>query len=128
MTNKEHLIYNLFPNKSPTRTPCRQSCMLIYGTTTVPWGPRSKLDLEAKASHAGLVLFDHGLALLGRVVGFGEEHAVIAGRLFLLANTAGLQSLVTVYIQWGSESVVPWAFRPERTAREQRRRAFRSRL
>lgn len=48
------------------------------------------LDLEAVASHAGLVLLDQGLALLCGVVGLGEEHAVIAGGLFGLANAAWL--------------------------------------
>lgn len=32
----------------------------------------SGLDLEPETGHAVLVLLDHGLALFGRIVGFGE--------------------------------------------------------
>lgn len=49
------------------------------------------LDLESEAGHAALVLLDHGLALLGGIVGFGEEHAVIASGLLVLADAAGLK-------------------------------------
>lgn len=49
------------------------------------------LNLEPVSSHAGLVLLDQGLALLSRVIGFREQHAVIPGRLFGLADAAGLE-------------------------------------
>jgi hypothetical protein len=49
------------------------------------------LDLEAKSSHAGLVLFNGGLALLLGVIGLREQHAVVAGGLFGLADAAGLE-------------------------------------
>lgn len=42
------------------------------------------------AGHAGLVLLDEGLAIGGRVVGFGEEHALVALGLFFLAHATGL--------------------------------------
>lgn len=51
---------------------------------------RHSLDLEAIAEHAGLVLLDHGLALLGGIIGLGEKHAVIAGGLLVFADAAGL--------------------------------------
>lgn len=51
---------------------------------------RHALDLEAIAEHAGLVLLDHRLALLGGIVGFGEKHAVVAGGLLIFADAAGL--------------------------------------
>lgn len=51
---------------------------------------RGGLDLKAEAGHAGLVLLDHRLALLRWVIGLGEQHAVIAGGLLVLANAAGL--------------------------------------
>lgn len=35
-------------------------------------GQEARLDLEAEASHAGLILLDHRLALLRGIVGFGE--------------------------------------------------------
>lgn len=53
---------------------------------------KPRLDLEPKASHAGLVLFDRRLALLGGIVGLGEQHAVVPGGLFVFADAAGLQS------------------------------------
>jgi hypothetical protein len=51
---------------------------------------QTRLDLETKAGHAGLVLVDGRLALLGGIIGFGKEHAVIAGGLLILADAAGL--------------------------------------
>ena len=48
------------------------------------------LELEAEASHAALVLVDGGLAVGGRVGGLGEQHALVALRLFVLAHAAGL--------------------------------------
>ena len=50
----------------------------------------ASLDLEAESSHAGLVLLNCGLAFLRWVIGFGEEHAVVASGLFGLAYAAGL--------------------------------------
>jgi hypothetical protein len=44
----------------------------------------------AEPSHAALVLFNQGLAVGGWVVGLGEEHALVALRLFFLAHTARL--------------------------------------
>jgi hypothetical protein len=51
----------------------------------------SSLNLEPVSSHAGLVLLDQGLALLSRVIGFREQHAVIPGGLLGLADAAGLE-------------------------------------
>ena len=48
------------------------------------------LNLESKPSHAGLVLLNGRFAFLRRVFGLREEHAVVAGRLFGFAHTAGL--------------------------------------
>ena len=59
------------------------------------WTARSvdttSLNLEPVSSHAGLVLLDQGLALLSRVIGFREQHAVIPVGLFGLADAAGLE-------------------------------------
>jgi hypothetical protein len=52
---------------------------------------KTSLDLEAKSGHASLVLLDRGLALLFRVFGLGEKHAVIASGLLGLTDTAGLR-------------------------------------
>lgn len=48
------------------------------------------LDLETEAGHAGLVLINHRLALLGGIVGFREQHAVITSGFLVLADTARL--------------------------------------
>lgn len=48
------------------------------------------LDLEAKSSHARLVLLNCGFALLLGVVRLGEEHTVVAGGLFGFADAARL--------------------------------------
>lgn len=45
---------------------------------------------EAVALHACLVLLDHALAVGLRIGGVGEEHAFVAGSLFILADTAWL--------------------------------------
>ena len=66
---------------------------MLYSDSSTAEAIRSEneLDLEAKSGHASLVLLDRGLALLLRVFGLGEEHAVIAGGLLGFADTAGLQ-------------------------------------
>lgn len=51
------------------------------------------LDLEAESSHARLVLLNGGLALLLGVIGLGEQHAVVAGSLFGLADATGLMRI-----------------------------------
>jgi hypothetical protein len=56
---------------------------------------QTRLDLETKAGHASLVLIDSRLALLGGVIGLGEEHAVIASGLLILADAAGLYMCMT---------------------------------
>lgn len=56
---------------------------------------QTRLDFETKAGHASLVLIDSRLALLGGVIGLGEEHAVIAGGLLILADAAGLYMCMT---------------------------------
>ena len=66
-----------------------QCCIVVVQPRL--FGQRLSLDLETKSSHASLVLLDRGLALLLRVFGLGEEHAVIAGGLLGFADTAGLQ-------------------------------------
>lgn len=45
---------------------------------------------EAVALHACLVLLDHVLAVGLGIGGVGEEHAFVAGSLFILADTAWL--------------------------------------
>jgi hypothetical protein len=53
------------------------------------------LDLESISGHTGLVLLYQGLAVCLRgIIGFGEEHAVVAGGLFFFADTAWLSSPV----------------------------------
>lgn len=66
-----------------------QCCIVIVQPRA--FGQRSSLDLEAKSSHASLVLLDRGLALLLGVFGLGEEHAVIASGLLGFADAAGLE-------------------------------------
>ena len=46
--------------------------------------------LEAKARHAGPVALNGGFAVGDGIGGLGEEHALVAGRLFVLAHAAGL--------------------------------------
>ena len=48
------------------------------------------LDSEAVPLHAQLVLLDHALAVLLRVVALGEQHALVAPGLLVLAHAAGL--------------------------------------
>lgn len=57
---------------------------------------------EPEALHAALVLVDGRLAVLGRVGGVGEEHALVALRLLVLADTAGLLVKIngTVSASW----------------------------
>lgn len=55
-----------------------------------------KLNLEPKPSHAALILIDGRLALLRGVFRLGEEHAVVAGGFFGLADAAGLYVLLVV--------------------------------
>jgi hypothetical protein len=65
---------------------------MLYSDGTAGAKVRDRaLDLEAKSSHARLVLLDRGLALLLRVVGLGEEHAVVASGLLGFADAAGLE-------------------------------------
>ncbi|PWI66631.1 hypothetical protein PCL_04769 [Purpureocillium lilacinum] len=45
---------------------------------------------ESVAEHTRLVLVDEGLAIGGGVLGRGEEHALVAPRLLVLAHAAGL--------------------------------------
>lgn len=66
-----------------------QCCIVIVQPR--PFGQRSSLDLEAKSGHASLVLLNGGLALLLRVVGLGEKHAVITSGLLGFADAAGLE-------------------------------------
>ena len=46
--------------------------------------------VESKPGHAAPILRDHVLTVLLRVVAIGEEHAFIAGRLFIFAHATGL--------------------------------------
>ena len=102
---------------------------ILYGDSTAEAKrQRSSLNLEAKSSHASLVLLDRGLALLLRVLGLGEEHAVVASSLLGFANAAGLEwkgrvnSLRMLDRQY---RFIPWASRTGRVeqalARGQRR-------
>lgn len=56
---------------------------------------QTRLDLETKAGHAGLILIDGRLTLFGGVIGLGEEHAVVASGLLILADAAGLYMCIT---------------------------------
>jgi hypothetical protein len=75
----------------------------------------SSLNLEPVSSHAGLVLLDQGLALLSRVIGFREQHAVIPGGLLGLADAAGLEiEMVRSVLSGRSANAlihVPWVSR-----------------
>ena len=53
---------------------------------------RAGLDLETEAGHAAPVLLDSGLAVGLGVRRLGEEHALVAPRLLVLADAAGLSS------------------------------------
>lgn len=81
------------------------------------------LDLETEAGHAGLVLINHRLALLGGIVGFREQHAVITSGFLVLADTARLY-FITVWSVTvpscgiGGFSSVPWAYRFGRASSE----------
>lgn len=48
------------------------------------------LDLEAVPSHTSLILLNHRLAVLCRIIGLGEKHAVISRRLLSFADAARL--------------------------------------
>ena len=48
------------------------------------------LNFKPIPSHARLVLVDQRLAILGGIVRFGEQHAVISGGLFGLADATRL--------------------------------------
>lgn len=49
------------------------------------------LNLETITEHAALILVDQGLTLLGGIVGFGEEHAVVASGFLIFADAARLK-------------------------------------
>lgn len=83
------------------------------------------LDLEAEASHTATVLLDGGLAVSLGICRLGEEHALVALRLLVLADTAGLeqragQTLANAHTKgrsspfflfcqkWGQR--IPWAW------------------
>ena len=61
------------------------------------------LDLVSEAEHAGLVLRDKRLAVGLGVLGVGEEHALVALGLFVLANAAGLS-------QWSVSMLIVWIY------------------
>ena len=65
--------------------------------------------LEAKARHAGPVALNGGFAVGDGIGGLGEEHALVAGRLFVLAHAAGLLRAASV--------VFASVFRPRRSGR-----------
>jgi hypothetical protein len=48
------------------------------------------LYFVSETGHAALVLVDEGNAVGGRIGSLGEEHALVALRLFVLADAAGL--------------------------------------
>jgi hypothetical protein len=65
--------------------------------------PVFSLDLVAESSHAALVLIDEEDAVLGGILRVGEEHALVALALFLLADAAGLLESVSVrFVRWSS--------------------------
>lgn len=54
------------------------------------------LDLESIPGHTSLVLFYQRLAVrLRGIIGFGEEHAVVAGGFFFFADAAWLLTSVS---------------------------------
>lgn len=50
--------------------------------------PFVQLYVETKSGHAGLVLGDQVLAGFLGIVAVGEEHTLVAGGLFILADAA----------------------------------------
>jgi hypothetical protein len=59
-----------------------------------------ELDLKSISSHTSLVLLHQRLAVgLCRIIGFGEEHAVVAGGFFFFADAAWLSTSVSM-INW----------------------------
>ena len=56
-----------------------------------PYRIPPQLDRVAVPGHAALILVDEGLAVVGRVGGLGEEHALVALGLFFLAHAARLE-------------------------------------
>lgn len=52
--------------------------------------PFVQLYVETKSGHAGLVLGDQVLAGFLGIVAVGEEHTLVAGGLFILADAAWL--------------------------------------
>lgn len=85
------LHFGLIPTKSPGGT---------YRTAFSTWesivGVKAfrlsvpTLYLEAEASHAAPVLLDGGLALLGRILRIGKEHALVPLGLFVFTYAAWL--------------------------------------
>jgi hypothetical protein len=52
------------------------------------------LDLKSEARHAALILLNHRLAVIvGGIVGFREQHAVVTSALFDFAHAAGLNGI-----------------------------------
>ena len=74
-------------------TPCSVHPPIISSqpchSPTPPYTP-SYLDLEPEPGHAAAVQVDGRLAVLLGVGGVGEEHALVALGLFVLAHAAGL--------------------------------------
>lgn len=67
---------------------------------------RRELYSVSVPSHAALVLLNEGLAVGGRVIGFGEEHALVALGLFFLAHTTRLEG--SDIIRRKMLSVIDW--------------------
>jgi hypothetical protein len=64
---------------------------------------------EAKASHADLVLVDHGGAVFLSVVGLAEEHAFVAGSLLIFAHTAWLHTISSIHRPKRGRTTYLWA-------------------
>lgn len=75
--SSEHLSFYFF-------SIIQAGCSFWFGCAAI------YLDLEAEAGHAASVLLDGGLAVGRGIRRRGEEHALVALRLLVFADTAGL--------------------------------------
>lgn len=89
------------------------TCAFVLSSCQIILCSEAVLDLVSEVSHAGLVLVDKGHAVGSRVFGVGEEHALVALRLFFLADTAGLDNTVNIIcISYHEDRVCePWGAR-----------------
>jgi len=89
MRRKE--IMNLLPSQGLSlRLVQRMPCSVHHIVAIVPSAPNPRLNLEPEPGHAAPVLVYCRLAILLRVGGVREEHALVALGLLFLAHAAGL--------------------------------------